>query len=141
MTDGLMWHLQYVPLALLESLFGKGLILILTSTVLPRNDAVHYLLPNICCHVDIGMIHFYISSYFLRDITKPLFAPRILVRNGYLTSPLVTLSQNLVIADFEISPEIIQGWCWKLVILPSDKKLENSRLVTFKSFKYFLKSE
>lgn len=76
LTDGRTWSFQYIPLALLKNLFGKGMILILTFTVLPRNDAVLYLLPNIYCHVDIGMIHFYISILFPKGYYKTIVCPK-----------------------------------------------------------------
>ena len=94
LTDGLTKHLRYISLAMLKSRFEKGMRLILSSTVPPTNGA------NLCRHVDIGILPFCISSYFLKkDVTKPLFASRILIRNGYLRGTWVAQSVECLTLD------------------------------------------
>lgn len=95
LTGGLTWHLQYIQLVLWKNLFRKWMILIPTFTVPPTNVAVLYFLPNICYHLDRHIIHFNRnSSYLLRNVVKSPFVSVILIRTGYFSSPLVTLSQS-----------------------------------------------
>lgn len=66
-----------------------------TLAVPPTNGTALYFLPNISCHIDTGIIHFCRnSSYLLHNVTKTLFASRILIGIGHFSSPLAALSQN-----------------------------------------------